>query len=185
MNDATGHGTRNLSILACRTRGAEDQPALAQDAHFLVAKAVCADPRRIARAIAWVTDRKADVVILPLGRTRGSPVVDNALVHALARGCLIFAAAGNRGPNCLLYPAAHRSVTAVTASDPEGTILDWCCRADLADAVALGVVTSPLARDAKDVVRGSSVACVIAGGLAALDLATARAGNQSHDSVAR
>lgn len=82
----------------------------------------------------------------------------------------MFAAAGNRGPELMLYPASARNVLAVTGAGPDEGVLDECYAGSAVDLVAPGVARCPLDGYA---MRGSSVAAVIAAGTHALALEAA------------
>ena len=63
-------------------------------------------------------DNGATVLNLSLGGSTDSPVLDDIIQQALARGIMVFAAAGNQPGTMPTYPAAIPGVNAVTALGP-------------------------------------------------------------------
>jgi hypothetical protein len=82
-----------------------------------------------------------------------------------------FAAAGNDFPRPILFPARHSATIAVGAASDDGVLLPQCCREPQLDLVAPGHQLAGLAHENRIEQRsGSSFACVIAAGVAALAL---------------
>ena len=111
--DLNGHGTAVASILVSEGakrlyvanifRGDERRPFTSADA--------------IADALEWMVAKKVPVVNMSLAGPRNA-ILDRLVEQAVGRGTLIVAAAGNGGPTAPpAYPAALRSVVAVTAVD--------------------------------------------------------------------
>ena len=163
--DPSGHGTRSAMALLCA--GRDGSPALCGRLELVVCKAIGGGVHPVARALRWAALRRVAMVVLPFGRLLPQPAVREA-VAALARsGAEIYAAAGNRGPDVLLYPAASSRVVAVTGAGPDGRILPECCAGSGVDLIAPGLVRCPLEGGE---LRGSSIAAVIAAGVRALAL---------------
>lgn len=171
--DPTGHGNKSTELLVAQ--GRRWLRGIAPACTLLVGKVLGtgdqdASVREIARAVRWAVYENAHIIILPLGRTRGSPSVAREVCRAVAEGCIIFAAAGNRGPDTFLFPARLQGVSAVSAAGPNGKPLEWCCQTPQVDCYAPGQVWSKRL-DGIDTIKGSSLATVLAAGVAALWLA--------------
>lgn len=174
LADSTGHGSRNAALLVGQNphyvRG------LAPACELLVAKVLPCWGRLkgdevVARAINWATDQCADVIVIPLGRRFGTRSVVLALQKALNVGCSLYAAAGNRGPEVLAFPASMHGVIAVSALDTGGRPLSWCCQSTKVGCYAPGEVIWSLGDTP---MSGTSPATVIAAGVAILKLARQR-----------
>jgi subtilisin len=114
---------------------------------------------------------KADIVAIPLGNNKRYKKIERLIEKGYRKGTLFMAAAGNWHPMPVSFPARYPSVIAVGAADNFGKILPDCSRWPRLDLLAPGWrIFAPI--DAKSVrsVNGSSIACIIAAGAAALVL---------------
>jgi subtilisin family serine protease len=137
-------------MIAARARLRGTAPA----AHILIARAF--GTRRnssdgtsinIVKAIDWAIQRGARVINMSFAGDR-DPAVERRLAVASARGIILVAAAGNAGPNSApLYPAAHPSVIAVTATDDRDRIFRAANRGTHIAVAAPGVDLWVLAPD--------------------------------------
>ena len=157
--DPTGHGTKSARLLVAQGRGFFR--GIAPACTLLVGKVLgTGDPdasvRATVRSIRWAVHEKAHIVILPFGRAHGSSLVAREVRRAVASGCVFFAAAGNRGPDMFLFPARLHDVLAVSAADPDGKPLEWCCQAPQVDCYAPGQVWSMRLKGI-DTINGSSL----------------------------
>lgn len=163
------HGTRDLAMLVgrgrCRVRGLV--PA-ARVLHARVLGDEGGEPAVLAEAIDWVVGEGAEVVVMPLGMADPDAEVATSIERGLVAGVTFLAAAGNRFPHPLEFPARLTAVVAVGATDPRGLLLPSCCRYPRLDRIALGEIPVEGWRGG-----GTSVACVIAGGVEALRRAAA------------
>jgi subtilisin family serine protease len=178
LADSTGHGTQMAALLVGRG-------GLVPDAKLLFGKVFKGSPSAhteyfLAKGIRWAIGQQVDILALPLGRSRPSRAVAQSIEMALANGIRIFAAAGNRGADRLLFPASLPGVMAITGADIRGQKLPECTDFETADWITLGQVTSLLSptnstegRPA-EVLTGSSPATVIAAAIASLALSIAR-----------
>lgn len=174
ISDATGHGTKNAGLLVSQGRGWPR--GIVPGCTLLVGKVMGSgflneSERALARAIRWSAYMGSNVIILPLGRVRGSPLVTREVHRALLNGCAFFASAGNRGPDELLYPASINGVTAVSAAAQDGTPLEGCCQTSRVDLFAPGLNVWSIGGRKNLTITGSSAATVLAAGVAALRLA--------------
>jgi subtilisin family serine protease len=136
------HGTAIVGTIAARARLRGTAPA----AHFLVARAFGTTRNstdgtsiNIVKAIDWAIQRGARVINMSFAGDR-DPAIERRLAVASARGVILVAAAGNAGPSSApLYPAAHPSVIAVTATDERDRIFRAANRGNHVAVAAPGV----------------------------------------------
>ncbi|MEM6582296.1 MAG: S8 family serine peptidase [Pseudomonadota bacterium] len=138
------HGTAIASIIA---GSGSDYVGIAPNAQLFAAGVFEQDPQRgeiastvsLVRALDWLVSSGVDVVNISLA---GPPnrLLESALERASNKDVTILAAAGNGGPVAdPMYPAAYRSVVAVTAVDTEGQVFRLANRGDYLDIAAPGV----------------------------------------------
>lgn len=183
LADSTGHGTQMAALVV-------GEGGLVPDAQLLFGKVFRGIPSArtehfLAQGIRWAIHQQVDILALPLGRSRPSQVVAQAIETALANHVAIFAAAGNCGADRLLFPASLPGVMAVTGADIRGQKLPECTAFEAADWITLGQVFSLLSpedsldRHPPELLTGSSPATVIAAAIAALALSVKRS-NQAN-----
>ncbi|KNB49741.1 type VII secretion-associated serine protease mycosin [Streptomyces caatingaensis] len=135
------HGTAMAGIVAGRGHGpgnGDGVVGVAPEARILPVRVILeeGDPARsrarggrgsaLAEGIRWAADHGADVINLSLGDDSATahpdPGEDAAVRHALAKGAVVVASAGNGGEHGdrVSYPAAYPGVIAVTAVDRAG-----------------------------------------------------------------
>jgi subtilisin family serine protease len=172
--DGTGHGTRHAALLV----GQDPRRVLglAPACELLVAKVLDRGGRghgdaATVDAIMWAVGKKVDVIVMPFGRRPASPRVAYAVRRAVEAGCRLYAAAGNRGPETIAFPARLPGVVAVSAVDAVGHPLSWCCQTQDVDCYAPGDSIRSLG---SATLSGSSPATVIAAGVSVLQLARQR-----------
>lgn len=164
MADNLGHGTKNASLLL----GGEPKfEALLPDATLLVCKVLGAGSKLVARGLNWTISSDVQIIIMPFGHLGPNRDIDLHLAEASKRGILIFAAAGNRGADALLYPASSIYSASVTGANMNGQILRDCYAGEYIDYIAPGEIPCPLDGS---IMYGSSPATVLAAGIAALAL---------------
>jgi hypothetical protein len=122
--------------------------------------AVGADAQ-IASSVRWALGAGAEVIVLPFSRQRLGRRVTTMLHAAIADGVVVFAAAGNLGPQTLAFPAAVTGVVAVTAHDARGVLPQCSRRADLA---APGVDVPAAGLRTRAYLQGCAPATVLAAG---------------------
>lgn len=166
--DSTGHGT-NMSALLVGASGIAPKATLLFGKVFRMGASHSCE-KYITQGIRWAIQEKVDILTLPLGRLRSSVPIRDAIERAIASDIKVFAAAGNRGPDHVLFPANMSKVVAVTGVDQQGNIIDGCTQGHLVDQIALGYVPSQTCFDNQAPIIGSSPATVIAAGIATLAL---------------
>lgn len=175
--DPTGHGTANASLIVGQGPGAAFGVSHGSD--LLVAKVLGRGPRwlterAIAAAIRWAVYKKADIIALPFGSMRGARTIYRQIRRAAQKGCLLFAAAGNHGPENIRFPAWLPEVTAVSALSFNGEISPHCCSREEVNLYAWGDGVPALGLAGRTTLYGSSPATVLAAGCAALKVAAVR-----------
>lgn len=126
--DDYGHGTHVAGTVAQCTNNGKGVAGMATDANLMPVKVLVdgqGEESDLAVGIMWAVNHGADIINLSLGSDCegpddewpecGSDIVDEAIQHAVDRGVIIVAAAGNDGKETLVYPANHPDVIAVSA----------------------------------------------------------------------
>ncbi len=108
----------------------------------------------------------ATVLNMSLGGTSDSAILSDVIQQALAKGVVIFAAAGNQPVATPTYPAALSGVNAVTALSAPGQLASY---ANYGSFVSLALPGANVVRlgDKAYVVQGTSTATAYASGVAA------------------
>jgi len=178
-HDPTGHGTKVAALLVAND--GQLFSGLTPDTELLVAKVIDASAQiqhtasAIANGLLWAVHEGAQIIALPLGRAEPHPAIGEAVQYAINKGCRLFAAAGNYGPETMLFPAMQSRVTAVSAADRDGQPLDWCCQRSSVDLYAPGHRLQSIGPDGLSTISGTSPATVIAAGVEALRLSAGAA----------
>jgi subtilisin family serine protease len=157
-----GHGNAQIRGIARRLRLcvavvlSDDGVAAAQD---------------VADAIEWLRSSRTDLIAITLADHDRHQAVARQVNLAVGEGRFVFAAAGNRHPQPIMFPAIESGVFAVGAADDQGKLTIRCCRFPRLDLIAPGtLVEMPAAAGSRPSCNGSSVASVLAAGTAALVL---------------
>ncbi|MFF3017445.1 type VII secretion-associated serine protease mycosin [Streptomyces sp. NPDC057939] len=175
--DYDHHGTSMAAIIA----GSGEHPSgdgaigLAPDAKILPIRVpIEGDPARASwtQAIRHAADSTAKIINISMGTDIEDPARLDAVKYALAKGKLIFAAAGNDAEtlNDLRYPAATPGVVGVGAVDAEGAATRESQHGPQVDMAAPGVdiVTACAGRTGLCTSHGTSDASALASASAAL-----------------
>lgn len=92
----------------------------------------------VVEAIRYAADQGWDVANLSLGSPRGSPALEAAGEYAREAGLVPVAAAGNRGPGSVGYPAAYDEYVAVSAATIDDEIANFSSTGPAVDLAAPG-----------------------------------------------
>lgn len=146
--DCTSHGTMVASVLAAVTHNGRGMAGVPWGGvELLVARVLDQDGRGslldVEEAVLWASERGARVMNLSLGTESSEPCPEgmvNAVQHALGRGTLVVAAAGNRGPGSgtVSCPANLEEVLAVAATGRDGSVPSYSSRGEEVDLAAPG-----------------------------------------------
>ncbi|KAF9630444.1 hypothetical protein BFW01_g1006 [Lasiodiplodia theobromae] len=115
--DHVGHGTQVTSLLL----------RMAYNAHIYVARVAQGskldDPAYIAEALRYATESwEVDIINMSFGFDSDNRVIGAAIKNAYAANVLMFAAARNDGGNFgVAFPAKHKDVICISATDGYGT----------------------------------------------------------------
>lgn len=131
----TVHGTAVASILASEG----SSRLLVADVFRGSAEAPFTSADAIAQSLEWLAENHIRVVNISLAGPRNA-ILDRLIERASARGMVVVAAAGNGGPMAPpAYPAALRTVVAVTAVDEQSSIYRYANQGDYIAVAARGV----------------------------------------------
>jgi thermitase len=120
----------------------------------------------VALGVQAAVDGGATVLNLSLGAATDSPILDSIIQQALAKGVVIFAAAGNQPVSTPTYPAAIPGVNAVTALGAPGQLASYANFGSFVEMALPGASVVYLGNQAY-VVQGTSPATAYATGVAA------------------
>jgi serine protease len=141
-NDDQGHGTHVAGTIAQSTNNGIGGAGIAFHARLMPVKVLneggFGTTADVADGIRWAADHGAQVINLSLGGPRNSRVLQKAIDHALSRGVVVVAAAGNTGSS-VQFPGGSEGVIGVSASDPDDKIAKFSSRGDGVDIAAPGV----------------------------------------------
>jgi serine protease len=141
-NDDHGHGTHVAGTIAQSTNNGLGAAGMAFHARLMPVKVLSESgwgtTADVADGIRWAADHGAQVINLSLGGPRNAKVLQNAIDHALARGAVVVAAAGNTGGR-VQYPGASDGVIGVSATDANDKLAPFSSRGEGVDLAAPGV----------------------------------------------
>jgi thermitase len=120
----------------------------------------------VALGVQAAVDGGATVLNMSLSGTQDSAVLDSIIQQALAKGVVIFAAAGNQPVDTATYPAAIPGVNAVTALGAPGQLASYANFGSFVEMALPGSSIVYLGNQAY-VVQGTSPATAYASGVAA------------------
>lgn len=141
-SDDQGHGSHVAGTIAQSTNNGIGATGVAFHARLMPVKVLNEDgwgsTADVADGIRWAADHGAHVINLSLGGPRNSKVLEDAVKHALSKGSVVVAAAGNSGGS-VGYPGATDGVIGVSASDPDDKLAKFSSRGKGVDIAAPGV----------------------------------------------
>jgi subtilisin family serine protease len=183
--DPFGHGTAMASIMVAR-RGTLGITGIAPGARILpIAVPLSGTTDRspddhVAEAIRWAADHGAKIITMALGGVRDPKTTDEpcpsdeqaAIYHALRKGAVLLAAAGNRGDsgNAVEQPGVCLGVVSVGAVNRNGKVASFSARHKYVSFDAPGVGVPSLGRIPGQAYagNGTSQATAVASALTAL-----------------
>jgi membrane-anchored mycosin MYCP len=145
--DAKGHGTAIAGIIGARQVKGSVLVGGAPNATIMPVRVHEVEPktRAIAEGIRWAADHKADVINVSLSTGPSDPdlpALKSAVAHAVSRGAVVVAAAGNRSEaepyTQVQYPAGFPGVVGVAAANASGDVDDFSVHGEHVDVSAPG-----------------------------------------------
>jgi serine protease len=140
--DDHGHGTHVAGTIAQTTNNGKGVAGLAFCATLMPIKVLSrygyGTVADVAEGIRFAADEGAQVINMSLGGPSRSQVLEDAVNHAVAKGVVVVAAAGNSGRS-VGYPAAYPGVIAVSATDSNDRIAWFSSRGPEIAIAAPGV----------------------------------------------
>lgn len=141
-NDDQGHGTHVAGTIAQSTNNGIGVAGLAFGASLMPVKVLNSmgwgTTVDVADGIRWAADHGAHVINLSLGSPQSSMILQRAINHAVDRGVVVVAAAGNTGGR-VQFPGASDGVIGVSATDSDDRIARFSSRGEGVDIAAPGV----------------------------------------------
>ena len=170
--DPSGHGTWLAGIVAANTGSLEGIAGVGY-AGVRVLPVTVLDANGIGRdsdiiaGVVWAADRGADVILMAFSATGFSSHLQDALDYAWSKGAVLVAAAGNAASSDPTFPAGHRGVMGVAATDPNDRLAPFSNEGQSVFIAAPGtdIQTTDVA-DAYIVVSGTSTAAAHVAGVA-------------------
>ncbi|MGO8997480.1 MAG: S8 family peptidase [Polyangiaceae bacterium] len=143
--DDHGHGTHVAGTIAQTTNNGKGAAGLAFCARLMPIKVLTRQGwgtvANVAEGIRFAADEGAQVINLSLGGPIKSRILEDAVEHAVGRGVVVVAAAGNSGRS-VGWPAAYDGVVAVSASDSSDKIAWFSSRGPEVSIAAPGVAVT-------------------------------------------
>jgi serine protease len=177
--DDHGHGTHVAGTIAQTTNNGVGTAGLAYCATLMPIKVLSKQGfgtvANVAEGIRFAADEGAQIINMSLGGPIKSQILEDAVKHAISKGVLIVAAAGNSGKK-VGWPAAYPGVVAVSATDDKDKIAWFSSRGPevVLSAPGVGVTQQTVCNGGKDkceifgTFNGTSMASPHVAGVAAL-----------------
>ena len=145
VRDTLGHGTQVTSAIVATRDNHVGIAGLLDQAQIIPLRVFETGRGDLAMAIRAIYDAVdvfyADVINMSWGITGGgqSESLERAVNHAVSRGVIMVAAAGNEGTSTYVYPAAYHNVIGVGAVDRSGNLAYFSQRNTSVFVVAPGL----------------------------------------------
>ncbi|KAF3223018.1 hypothetical protein TWF192_005132 [Orbilia oligospora] len=167
--DTNGHGTETLNLIF----KAFETPEVYVARVFRTEEADQNTAEHVVKAIEWAQQKNVDIIVMALGFPRSDESIENAINTAAAEHILFFAAAGNwGGQDRVAFPARLDNVLCFFSTTPENKNLSSINPphnrrkahnfAILGEEIKVPTVSGQPVRT----IRGTSVSCAIAAGVA-------------------
>lgn len=167
LTDIEGHGTAVAGVISAQPSEEFGSHGIAPDAELISVRVYRAsddntrktgygpEANTIASGIRAAVDAGADIIAVPLSHPHDDAALEDASLHAVSRGALVVASAGNRitasdPSDTPRYPAAYPGVLSVTAVDVDGQATHASIHGEHVDVAAPGqnvLTTANLAGD--------------------------------------
>lgn len=175
--DPDGHGTHVAGIAAAVGNNGKGGAGIAPDAQIYAYSVMDSDGHMldeyILRAINRAVDDGVEVINMSLGSGYYNGNEESVIEKAYQNGVAIFAAAGNEATNGYEFPASYDNVCSIAAIMQDGSKAGFTNYGDKIDLAFPGVEIYSTINDsnqAYDFLQGTSMACPVAAGTAAVIL---------------
>jgi major intracellular serine protease len=171
--DDNGHGTHVSGTIAAQNNNT-GIVGVAPQSKIIPIKALNGDGNgnnnTIAKAIIWATDNNANFITMSLGSPYDSSDIKSAINYANRKGCVVFCAAGNSGPNTeIMYPARYSNTVAIGSIGQQLNRSRFTCAGEELDFLSPGEnILSCMPNNNYAIMSGTSMANPFAVGCAAL-----------------
>ncbi len=186
--DVDGHGTHVAGITAAVADNSIGIAGVGFNCRFMALRVGTANAypeSLIVAGINYAIINGAQVINLSLGSYGDSSGLSLAIANAAAQGVVVCAAAGNDSTTQQFYPAAYNQCIAVAATGSDNNLASFANRGSWVDLGAPGTgIYSTDMNGGYSYKSGSSMACPIAAGTAAL-VYSALGGIRSVDNAAQ
>lgn len=170
--DAHGHGTHVAGIIGAAMDngwyGAGIAPNVSVYSIRTVSSAGTFSYEDTVKAINCAVEEGICLINMSLGGPVYNQVMEEALYQAYAHGVTVVAACGNDGTNLINYPAAYETVISVAATDTLDQRAYFSNYGSTVDIAAPGVGILSTYLDGIHMLNGTSMACPMVTGAAAL-----------------
>lgn len=174
-SDDHGHGTAVASVAAAQGNNSVGMAGLTWNADVMPIKALDSNgfgtTREVVLGIRYAIERHANIIVMSIGSSSPSALLEQAINDAWAAGILVVAAAGNDGAvgSTLLYPAQYEHTLSVGATNGNDGRASFSNVGPALDVMAPGVgVTVALDGGGYGTSSGTSLAAPFVAGTAAL-----------------
>lgn len=180
--DGNGHGTHVTGVI-CAENNDIGMVGVAPKTKVIPVKVLddkgSGNLINVAAGVRWAADQGVDFITMSLGSPRPVQEVRKAIQYAIARGVVVWCAAGNAGRTReIFYPAAYPETIGVGAIDENFDRAKFSCTGDDLDFLAPGVkILSTVPENWYAVLSGTSMANPFAVGVACLLLSYKRSKN--------
>ena len=174
LTDPSGHGTALAGIIAARTDTVpvEGIAGVAYAGVGVMPVTVLSVDGKgwdsdVIAGVIWAADHGADVILMAFSDPGFSPALQEAIDYAWAKGVVLVAAAGNSGDSTPNFPAGHRGVIGVSATDPADILAPFSSFGQAAFLGAPGVaIQTTWPGGSYAVVGGTSMSAAVVAGVA-------------------
>ncbi len=146
--DYVGHGSHVAGIIAAKSNNSVGIFGIAPECNLRTFRlfnsyGYSTTDELFAKALIRAADNNTPthrvIINMSFGGTDISTTIQDAILYALHKGCIITAASGNESSNLRLYPAAYSGVIAVGATRTDNQIADFSTRGKHISVCAPGV----------------------------------------------
>jgi major intracellular serine protease len=171
--DDNGHGTHVSGTIAAQNNST-GIVGVAPKSKIIPIKALNSEGNGnnsiIAKAIVWAANNNANFITMSLGSPYDSSEIKSAINHANKKGCVVFCAAGNSGPDTeIMYPARYNNTIAIGSIGQQLNRSQFTCAGEELDFLSPGEnILSCMPNNNYAIMSGTSMANPFAVGCAAL-----------------